>query len=211
MKCWKKMNKAFSLNNILSRASSTNERVLPLDDAIKVAQLLERMDIFAARVANFAETLKNDSQIEMDDIRKKVRDIWYKDAAIIDQFMSSPEFESLDEQDKQTVTSWKQFRIEGRFICTKYFPEYAVLTCLDHQELQGVFFGVRAIAEDFERIFPIKPPFIIETALLAYKDFIIWDGIGRVADFACNRVQAKYFYEQSKKVRRDGQIVTKLS
>lgn len=205
------MIKSFSLNNILSRATSNNERVLPIEDAHRVAGLFERMDMFAAQITKFAETLKTETAVEIDDVRKRLRDVWYKDVTIIDQFMAKPEFQELDELDKATIASWKQFRIEGRFICTKYFPEYAVLTCIDHEELQGVFFGVKAIAEDFEKIFPIKPPFVIETTLLAYKDFIIWDGIGRVADFACNRVQAKYFYEQSKKVRRDNQIVTKLA
>ena len=188
-----------------------NERVLPFEEARRVALLLEQIDIFAAKAVNIAETLKNEPPVAMDEIRKRIRDIWYKDAAVLDQFISSAEFEQLDAADKEVVTKWKQFRIEGRFICTKYFPEYAVLTSVDHQELQGVFFGVIGITEDFERVFPIKPPFLMETTLLAYKHTIIWDGIGRVADFSCNRVQAKYFCDQSKKMRREGRIITQIS
>ena len=198
----------FSLNNLKSQFTITNERILSEQEAQIVFRLFELIDLFAAQHSGIIEKLKEENQqMDMTALRKRFRDAWYADPLIIDAFLEK-HGDAINAQEKEILLSWKK-PIIGRFLCMKYFPEYAVVKLLDEND--DNFYGILALTQDFEKVIPQTPPSVIDTALLPFGDKIIWDGFVAVLDAPINRNIGKSMIEDCKKFRRYGLIKTSLN
>ncbi len=198
----------FSLNNLKSQFTITNERILTEQDANIVFKLFELIDLFAGQHAGIIEKLKEEKQkVDMTTLRKKLRDAWYADPSIIDAFLAK-HADALTDQEKEILLSWKK-PIVGRFLCMKYFPEYAVMKLLEEND--DNFYGILGLTQDFDRVVPQTPPCVIDTALLPFQDKIIWDGFVAVLNAPLNRNMCKSMIEDCKKFRRYGLIKTSLN
>lgn len=196
----------FSLNALKSMPIYDNKRVLPLSDAKMILYLLDLLDIFTADSTGIIEELKQkEEKMDMNQLRKKLRDAWCDDITLIDKFIASDKH-ALDEDQKTIVLGFKK-QVRGKFICMKYFTEHAVLNPVEEP---GVFYGVLALSEDFEEMIKITPPYVLETVLLSYKDSIIWDGLVATYNVPINRVVAKNIIEEAKQARRHTLITTML-
>lgn len=196
----------FSLQSLKSVPVFNNPRILHPQQARAILDLLDILDMFAADHTQIIEEIKQKNEkIDMNHLRKKLRDAWCADTTIIDKFVASDKFQLSDDV-KTIVLGWKK-HIKGKFICMKYFPEYAVLNAV---ESPGVFFGVLGLSEDFEDIIQMSPPYVLETVLLPFQNVIIWDGLVATYNVPINRVVAKNIIEDAKQARRQGFINTSL-
>src|ERR1700722_15012546 len=120
----------FSLNNLRSQFNNINERILSEQDANTVFRLFELIDLFAGQHSGVLEKLKEGNQkMDMTTLRRKLPDAWYADPSIIDAFLEK-HADAVTAEEKEILRSWKK-PLVGRFLCIKYFPEYAVMKLLD--------------------------------------------------------------------------------
>jgi hypothetical protein len=167
---------------------------------------LDLLDVFAADATGIVEELKQkEEKMDINQLRKKLRDAWCNDTTIIDNFIASDKH-TLEQEHKDIVLGFKK-HVKGKFVCMKYFPEYAVLNPVEEP---GIFYGVKGLSEDFEEMIRISPPYVLETVLFPYKGAIIWDGLVATYNVPINRVIAKNIIEEAKQARRHNLITTTM-
>ena len=77
----------------------------------------------------------------------------------------------FSDEDLAVVDSWTHF-VQGQFYVLRHLKPYTIF--LDGADVPKAY-GVLALHDDFTTMFP-RVPFLIDTALLPFKDQIIYDG-----------------------------------
>lgn len=206
------MQTSLSLRQLFSQPSQATGRLLPRDEAHHVLTLLNMLDAFTVEISkDRLMQVFEQKKIYEHEFRMELHKIWSEDVSIIDQFIASEAGQTLKEDEKNIVMSWKKC-VRGLFICMKYYDDCAVFTYLDTQENKSVgYFAVLGLNEDFEHMINVAPPYAVETVLLPYKDLIIWDNLCRVAPVDCSRMEARALVDRCKLAKRNGEITTKFT
>lgn len=152
-----------------------NKKILSPQDGEQVIRLLEEVDYFAGTATGILRTaLKREKPVTINLI-KKMRDSWYNDKSLLDAFLASP-YTKLDEQEREIVKAWRN-NLTGTFLCVTYEENGAIMRPVIDNDLQPYYYSVLGITQDFETMIEQKPPYIVKTTLLVYKDMVISDGL----------------------------------
>lgn len=193
----------FSIQNLFSVPKMVNERVLPEHEGKWVISLLQAMDMMAV---DHLKLLDGKKEEEINNTKLyEIRTAWYDKPEVIDAFIQEYK-EKIRPEDADIVQSWKNY-VRGKFICAKYFAEYAAFYSLEH----NVFFAVNGITEDFEDVVELKPPYVVATTLLPFKDKIIWDGLVMIGDITFTKANTMQLLDLCKLARREDKIIKNLS
>lgn len=102
--------------------------------------------------------------------RYNIRTALYKNVHLIEAFIQeNPRRFSADEL--AIVGTWKHL-VQGQFYIFRHLKRYTVFLDADSSPKA---YGVLALHDDFEGMFP-RVPFLIETVLLPWKNYITYDG-----------------------------------
>ena len=166
----------------------------------KCRGLFDALDAFALK--KLAEKEKLPKQVtpnEAGALRCKVRRLWLKDPAIIDQFLAANPATSAE--DRELILGWKK-NIVGDFWLMKVYPDYIVFLSEENKQKYGtkLLFDIEAAS------FPV--PARMSTALLFYKGIILWDGLASVMALQIGKNMANLFSEECDRDRAAGKIIT---
>lgn len=139
-------------------------RTLPKEDAEQLMILMMRLDAFVAN--SFPKVNKMQLTEFTPALRRKCRDFWLKDHQIIDLFI---QYAKLSPEEADIARQWKQ-GVSDRFLCIEYTHDNAILYAQN-------YYPIKALTEDFEKIISYQPPFFVETLIVPYKQYLVWDGI----------------------------------
>lgn len=188
----------------------SNKRLLSHDDAKIVFRVFDAIDTFVLKESGIDQRVAAAKKpVDPDVLRGELRDYWYNNPAIVDQFIQSTEGANLTEEEKQLLLSWKN-PLRGKFLCVKYYADYAVLIPMDNKEDGINYYAVLGLTEDFDVLIPYKLPSVISTALLPYKDVIIWDGLIGQYGLSFGRTMASTFINECSQFRKEGRIISRL-
>ncbi|MBA1336805.1 MAG: hypothetical protein HPY66_3241 [Firmicutes bacterium] len=102
-----------------------------------------------------------------------VRNALWEHDNIIDEYINTNP-NNLDEDEIRILSSWKT-RISGTFLILKHLKNDSVFM---HAEKGGKAYGVIGISEPIAEMFhPSHLPLLVETALIPFKDKIIYDSL----------------------------------
>ena len=136
--------------------------------------------------------------------RYELRSAFYENIHVIDAFVQdNPQRFSADEL--AIVDSWKHL-VQGQFYVFRHLKRYTVF--LD-QDSPPKAYGVLALHDDFEDIFP-HVPILIETVLLPFKDQIIYDGQCRYYNIFFGRGIARSLNDSYQLAKAQYGIITTL-
>lgn len=103
---------------------------------------------------------------------KKVADRLWEDVSVIDDYLAEPD-NDLSEEHREIVEGWKR-RIMGRFILERHLKKGSIFISIDNNEV----YQVSGITTSWEEMFwNRKPPIMLSTVLLPFKDVIIYDSL----------------------------------
>lgn len=102
----------------------------------------------------------------------KIRDAVYANPQVIDSFVAENPA-GLPPDELTLVATWKQ-AVVGTFYIFRHLKRYTVF--LDDREPPKAY-GVLGITNEIEDLFRRDPPIMVETALLPWRDKIIYDGL----------------------------------
>lgn len=193
----------FSVRSLISAPVIENKRLLAQDAAQYVISVVNFLNSFTNQHLSLypQDQIENGLTLEMCRI---LRDKWSTEASIIDAFLQA-HGKDLDKTTQMMVLSWK-YAIKDKFICVKYYPEYAVFLSATHKQ----FFAVRSIIQDFAEFVPKAPPYCIETLLLPFFDTIIWDGIVGMVNIDFSFASTKEMLNACKDARHRNEIIHRL-
>lgn len=106
------------------------------------------------------------------EVRLKVRDAFLASVDLIESFVAENPAH-LPEDELDIVRSW-QHLVHGKFYV---FRELAKYTVFLSTEKQPVAYGVLALSQPFEDLIGPYLPVLTQTALLPFKDKIVYDGL----------------------------------
>jgi hypothetical protein len=135
----------------------------------------------------------------------KVRNILWKNTALLDQFIAENPAH-LPPEDLESVRNW-QYRRAGTFVIYKTYKKHAIFIS---QENKADVFAVKGLASSFEEIFGSYIPIMVEAVLLPFNDEIITDGLFQTYSVTFGpgiRANFKEAYEDAKEL---GAIITSL-
>ena len=128
----------------------SNKRTLPPDDAKIVFHVFDYVDAFVLEESGIGKrAAATKKPVDLNVLRKEVRDYWYNNPDIIDQFIQSDKSADLTEEEKQLLLSWKS-PFAGVFLCVKYYAKYAILTPIDNKGVVRHYYAVLGISDDFD-------------------------------------------------------------
>lgn len=187
-----------------------NKRILPPQEAKKVFHLLDTLDIFVTNELRILDQVKKEGKpVELNAFRKKVRDCWYANPNLIDGFIQSQTGQNLTEEEKQILIGWKHRNTET-FVCIKYCAQYAVFKSMNNND--DNYYAVLALTDDFDQLLPYhKPPYMLNTALLPYKDVIIWDGLITTHGISFGKGIRESFNDEYQRIKKENRIISKLA
>jgi hypothetical protein len=170
----------------------TEKRVLSEHDAKRVLSLLEKIDDFAGIATGiYKKTVKREKQVSWS-VVKKVRDAWYRDNTILNLFLQHT---SLSEDDRALIKKWQLMHITADFICLGFEETGAVFYYADN--VAGpLFYIVRGITTDLQKIINKPLPVQISARLLPFNNVIITDGLfalgNTLPDFLADTLQEEW-------------------
>jgi hypothetical protein len=119
--------------------------------------------------------------------------LWENDS-IIDDYMQ--ENDTLKPEHKDILHGWKH-NIKNYFVIMHYFRRYTVLGDIDNN-----IYGVLGITHPIDGLFDTetKPPIVIHTVLLPFRNKIIYDSFVTVAQNSDKRQEEAYraIYEKTR-------------
>ena len=144
---------------------------LKQQDAEDFISLISKLDFFTLDLTNVLKKRKNQNITDPNAIRILAREQWMKRPQIIEQFISHYN-EKLNPEEVRTLKSWKE-KQRSEYWFLYEFPEFGAF----YSPSERKFYGALALTEPFSDIIPYQPPVVLETALLPYKNKIVWDGL----------------------------------
>src|SRR4051812_10640901 len=106
------------------------------------------------------------------EVRLKVRDAFLANVDLIESFVAENPAR-LPEDDLAIVRSWRHL-VAGKFYVLRELKKYTVFLST---EKQPVAYGVLALSQPFEDLIGPYLPVLTQTALLPFKDKIVYDGL----------------------------------
>jgi hypothetical protein len=150
---------------------------LPAEDAALFIRLHVALLVYANQKLGLVPGVDSEEDFRkssMED-RAKIRDALYASPQLINSFVAeNPAVLSPDEL--RLVVAWKQAIFE-KFYILRHLKRYTVF--LDDKKPPKAY-GVLGIMDEIESVtFMRNPPILVETALLPWRDKIIYDGLVR--------------------------------
>jgi len=177
---------------------------LPLPDAHRCVDLLDRVDRFA--VLNLKIFKRNRRIVVENDLEARliVRERWQRcSETVIENFIHANN--DLSVAAIQLLKSWKK-RLRANFVVVAYCPQYAVFYSVDDYK----FYGVVALTDGFDVMLPYKLPVFLETILLPYNEYIIWDGLVRASADVLDEIVTSTILDAYEEAKNNGEIITTL-
>ncbi len=188
-----------------------NKRLLPPDDAKTVFHLFDAIDVFVLKESGIGQRVAAAKKpVDSDVLRREIRNYYYNNPVMVDQFIQSTEGADLTDEQKQLLISWKN-PLRGKFLCIKYYAKYAIVTPMDDEGASRRYYAILGLSNDFDVMIPDKPPYLITTALLPYKDVIIWDGVIGHHGIRFGRSIANTLTKAYQRFKQDGRLILRLS
>jgi len=103
--------------------------------------------------------------------KSEIRDALYENIELIDSFIKENP-SGLSPEGLEIVGGWKDF-VAGTFYLLRYLKNYTVF--LDSESPPKAY-GVLAINSTFDEFFGTTVPIMVQTVLLPFKEWIIYDG-----------------------------------
>ena len=159
---------------------------LPLKDAERCIELLDKLDIFALETYDTFQKYKGKVVHDFNQFRKEIRDVREKDDHFIDNFLLHHPL--LPEEDKKLIESWKN-SVSDMFYILEYKKKHALFFSPEKKRL----YGVLALTDSFEVMVPYNVhSIIVETTLLPYNDHIVWDGLVAIREIPLDMQVIKF-------------------
>jgi len=196
--------KNLSLSDLINKNRVTRQ-VSELDAEV-IVTLLQGLDFFVNKKFNIftqEQIFRAQASGEVAPMLFELRQHWYKDTSIIDEFISDSQ--TKEQRVIDLLLSWKRF-IHDEFIFIKMFPECAVIQNTQTQQ----YYSILGLNSDFDEIFPSNQVRLIQTTLLPFFDKIVWDGLIQTSQGMFNPSFAKELVESCKNARRKGLLITSI-
>ncbi len=132
--------------------------------------------LFPKSGSYFFTMAKAEKLIDIDVLRKEIHDYWHNNPEIIDQFLKDKGSVGLTEEQRQLLLSWKH-GFSGKFMCVKYYDNFSVFRLISNHTNDKKYYAVLGLIDDFDDLMLHKPPCVVSTLLLPYKDVIICNGV----------------------------------
>jgi hypothetical protein len=145
---------------------------LSIEDAALFFKLMPALQVFANRRLRIIKDLEDVEQYQKisNEQRIKLRNAFYKQPALIDDFVQENPF-GFSPDELAIMSGWKNF-IAGDFYIERVLKKYAVFVG------DNKVFGVLALTQPFREVLGGIPlPIYIKTVLLPFKGKIIYDGL----------------------------------
>ena len=106
------------------------------------------------------------------EVRLEVRNAFLDELDLIELFVDANPFD-LSEDELDIVSSWRH-QVAGKYFIFRYLKNYAVFLATEEPP---VAYGVVALTDSFEELIGPHLPIWMESALLPFKDKIVYDGL----------------------------------
>lgn len=135
--------------------------------------------------------------------KMRCRDVLLNEIELANEYLTL-NFEKLSKKEIQVLESFKK-HIKSSFIVFKSLKKYAVL--LDTNSKQ--FYAVKPLKDNFKDLLGSVPG-VIETTILPFEDFIIYDGFIRstTISLGCNIIKEIRAYYNCQK--QENQIINRI-
>lgn len=104
---------------------------------------------------------------------KEVANYLWSNVDIIDEYLNDNESDSLTDDDKDIIASWKRC-ITGRFMMERHLKKGTIFISM---ETEKVYRTVGIISSWEEMFFGAPMPIMVEATFLPFRDVIISDGL----------------------------------
>lgn len=199
-----------TLSEVFDWLPNQNKRILPLKEAKIFFNLIDSLDLFVGKKSGiFDQVADKGKLVESSALRKQVRDYWYANHDLIDQFIQSKDGQDLTDDQKQILLGWKN-RILGDFFCIKYYSNCAIFKPADVDKDDN-YYAILGLTDDFEQLLQHeKPPYMVSTVLLPYKDVIVWDGLVGTYSISFGKKIREIFIKDCQLAKKENKIVSKI-
>lgn len=145
---------------------------------------------------------------DKDNLVYKVREELWKDSSIIVEFIES-DGNKLTQEQIDLLESWEKNHIKSGFVLYKYTPYDAIFMSIE-QDNNSKLYAVKGIVSSVSEIMNRNLPCMLETVLLPFKDFIIYDTFIMTQNIRFGRSFENMINEGYAKAEKKYGIFTKL-
>jgi hypothetical protein len=148
----------------------------------------------------------NDFSSLSPEIRIKVRDAFLSHTDLIDVFLEQNPARLSDEE-LAIVAPWRHL-VAGKFYIFRELKKYTVFLSSEKQPM--IAYGVLALSQPFEELVGPYLPVLTQTALLPFKNMIVYDGLMSSFNISFGAGIRRMLNEDFKKAKARHGIVTSL-
>ena len=140
------------------------------------------------------------------DDRKKVRDAWLAHPEVLGEYLAAnpdrfgPAWLAL-------VAAWKEYR-HGSFLFERQLARHAIFLTTDSPTRA---YGVLALVDPLEKLCRQPPPVMLETTLLPFGNFIVYDGLLQAQGISFGPGMRGNFAATYMALKKRGEIITSLA
>jgi hypothetical protein len=109
--------------------------------------------------------------LSLDD-KVKIRDATWANDSLIEAFLQGSPFEPGAEE-LGLVESWRQHRVEGRFLLMAHLKGQAVF----FDQTTRIPYGVLGLQDEIQLVVAPQVPLMVDAVLLPFRDKIVYDGV----------------------------------
>jgi hypothetical protein len=139
------------------------------------------------------------------ELQLEIRDAFLKQPELIEAFIDQNP-NHLSREELAIVSSWRH-PVVGIFCIFRELKNYTVFLS---SEKQPIAYGVRALSQPFEELIGPHLPVMVQTALLPFKDMIVYDGLMAGYRISFGPGIRRRFNESFKEAKARQGIVTSL-
>jgi hypothetical protein len=176
---------------------------LSLQEEDMLFSQLEMLDAFALENVSKEEDFSREG-LSIHEVHRKARNVWQKDPSFVDRYIASNE--ALKDDEIALLKSWRGIT-RSLFVVLACYPKYAIFFSAEG----CMFYEVLAIEDGFYAVLGEKPPVVIETSLLPFKNKIVWDGLIGSTEIAIEKSVASAMLKNYEKAKKIGFVITSLA
>lgn len=155
-------------------------------------------------VKEHVKDITHASSLNPEEIKEIANKLW-DNVTVIDDYLSEKGSE-LSDDERVIVSSWKRC-VKGRFIIERHLKSGSILICLDDESV----YRVSGIISSWEEIFYYrKPPILIDTTLIPFRDVIISDGLHMMYPVMIGGNIARSLKDLYMNAKKSGSLYTSL-
>ena len=164
-----------------------------------------RLLFFAGHQLNIVSKKTNFKQfLDLDlNIKFQCRQELAKNPSILDNYIQLF-FEEFTEEEIKILNAFKK-QIKSKFIILKCLTNYAIFMDTNSDDT----YAVKALGDPFDYMFD-SFPVLVTTAILPFKDKIIYDGFFEAPIMYVGSNMAKTFNNDYKKAKKQGKIISSI-